>query len=208
MCVLWLWVDSYLSISFTLAIAACASFVLVFIGFYWVSQLPNLHWWPDARLHMAQEAEAAAAAAANIGAVNVKIPPFWPAELVRKSESLRRSLKLPEEQNPVLAGCRFATLSLLVGDVAALEKDRKSALKCVTLAPSWVIVVQLLIHPLKGRHLVFAPSLHRDPPTFVPDYYSAGAAEPVWLVRFWPDHFSRQNINTSNKKDFIEIKKM
>ena len=29
--------------------------------------------------------------------------------------------------------------------------------------------------------------------------YSTRAAEPVWLVRFWPDHFSRQLQRLSSK---------
>ena len=70
-----------------------------------------------------------------------------------------------------LASCCFATLTLLAGDVghlvhyrAAFKKDRiKSALKCVTLAPSRVIrriiaitsigaAILFSLHPYIGTH--------------------------------------------------------
>ena len=69
-----------------------------------------------------------------------------------------------DEQNRILAGCRFATLALLAGDFGGLvgwgsaRKGLNRASKSATVFLSQVIVV-LLIHPLEPPSC-FVPSLH------------------------------------------------
>ena len=91
--------------------------------------------------------------------------------------TLEEEKKRKDDENRVLPGCRFATLAMLSGNVdilvgqSSVQKQQVGALKRVKPAPSGVIIVLIANTSIGAAILFFAPSLHRDSLTFIPNIY-------------------------------------